>query len=242
MKIISVSAFDGALQLIWPLFFATTALLVFLQSDDPDAVVYAGLGAAAMGTWSTVVTSASDAIQRERSQGTLELLVTTPASLAAVLVPSIAAMATIASYSMVATLLWARFVFGVVVPISSPALFVLSVLATIVAVSMFGFWLAVVAVRYRSAWALGNLLEYPGWLLCGFLVPLTLFPDWVRPVSWVLPPTWGMDAMRDAALGGSPWAAIGACLGLGAVYAVVAAVIAEKMLLSARRTASLSLR
>ncbi len=41
------------------------------------------------------------------------------------------------------------------------------------------------------------MLEYPVWLVCGFLVPLTLFPDWVRPISWVLAPTWGINAIRE---------------------------------------------
>ena len=48
-----------------------------------------------------------------------------------------------------------------------------------------------------AAWALGNLLEFPVWLICGFLVPLVLFPAWVRR-SWALAPTWGMSAIRGA--------------------------------------------
>ncbi len=47
--------------------------------------------------------------------------------------------------------------------------------------------------------------------ICGFLVPLSLFPGWVRPISWVLAPTWGINAIREAALGGSPLADIGMC-------------------------------
>ena len=78
---------------------------------------------------------------------------------------------------------------------------------------MCGFLLAVAFVRYRTAWALGNLLEYPVWLICGFLVPLTLFPGWVRPISWVLAPTWGMRAIREAALGGPPLPDLGMCVG-----------------------------
>ena len=31
------------------------------------------------------------------------------------------------------------------------------------------------------------------------------FPGWVRPISWVLAPTWGMRAIRESALGGPPW-------------------------------------
>ena len=35
------------------------------------------------------------------------------------------------------------------------------------------------------------MLEYPGWLLCGFLVPVTLFPTWVTWISWALAPDVG---------------------------------------------------
>ena len=80
-----------------------------------------------------------------------------------------------------------------------------------------GFVFAVTFVRFRAAWALGNLFEYPVWLIGGFLVPLGLFPDWVRPISWVLAPTWGMNAIRESALGGSPLDDLLLCVGLGAV-------------------------
>ena len=46
----------------------------------------------------------------------------------------------------------------------------------------------------------------PGLADRGFLVPLTLLPAWVQPISWVLAPTWGMSAIREPALGGAPWA------------------------------------
>mgnify|MGYP003694698233 CR=1 FL=1 len=63
---------------------------------------------------------------------------------------------------------------------------------------------------------LGNFFEYPVWLICGFLVPLALLPGWVRPISWVLAPTWGMSAIRESALGGTPCRTCSLCLGLGA--------------------------
>ena len=157
-----------------------------------------------MGIWAATSTAAGAAMQRERWHGTLELLVAAPAHFALVLLPVTIAMATIGLYSMVATLLWGRVLFGIHVHVEHPLLFCLSVPATVISIGMLGFLLAVSFVRYRTAWALGNLLEYPVWLICGFLVPLTLFPDWVRPISWVLAPTWGMKAIRESALGGTP--------------------------------------
>ncbi len=241
LKVMAASAFNGFLQVVWPLFFATTAFLVYRQNGDPADLVYAGLGSAVMGTWSSIATSAAGALQRERWHGTLELLVASPTRFALVLVPITTAMATMGLYSLVATLVWARVLFGISIPIDQPLAFVVSLVVSILAIAMFGFLLSVAVVRYRTAWALGNALEYPGWLLCGFLVPVTLFPGWVRWVSWALPPTWGMDAMREASGGGGPWFDLAVCAGLGLGYALVGGLLSDVVLRSARRHATLAL-
>jgi ABC-2 type transport system permease protein len=241
LKMIAVSVFDGIFQVVWPLFFATTAFLIYRQSDNPHVMVYAGLGASVMGIWSVVTTTASGLLQRERWIGTLELLVAAPTRFALILVPITTAMASLGLYSLVSTLLWGWLLFGVTVPVASPVLFALSIIASIFSIALIGFLLSVAVVRYRTAWALGNLLEYPGWLLCGFLIPVTLFPRWVGWISYALPPTWGMRAIREAASGGSPWLPILACLALGAAYGLVGALISESVLRSARRHATLAL-
>ena len=114
---------------------------------------------------------------------------------------------------------------------------------TVVSIGVLGFLLAVTFVRYRTAWALGNVFEYPVWLICGFLVPLSLLPGWVRPISWVLAPTWGMHAIRESALGGTPLAATSACASaLGAVYVAIGVARARQHVLARRaRRATLSL-
>jgi ABC-2 type transport system permease protein len=241
VKMLAVSAFDGFFQVIWPLFFATTAFMVYRQAGDPDVMVYAGLGAAVMGIWSVIATTASSLLQRERWLGTLELLVAAPTRFALILVPMTTAMASLGLYSMAATLLWGWLLFDITVPVADPLLFVLSIVASILSIALIGFLLSVAVVRYRTAWAMGNLLEYPGWLVCGFLVPLSLFPDWVGWLAHALPPTWGMQAIRASAAGGSPWIDVLMCLGLGIVYGLVGALLSETVLRSARRHAALAL-
>jgi hypothetical protein len=110
----------------------------------------------------------------ERRQGTLELLVAAPAPFVVVIFALTLAMSTIGAYSMVTTLLWGRLVFGIEITVDDPLAFALAVVATVIAVGMLGFLLAVSSVRYRTAWALGAALELPVWLICGFLVPLSL--------------------------------------------------------------------
>jgi ABC-2 type transport system permease protein len=241
LKMLSRSAFTGLLGVLWPLFFATTAFFMFRTTHDPSALLYASLGASVMGIWSATSVVASSALQYERWQGTLELVVAVPAHFSLVLLPITIAMTTMGIYSMAATLLWGRLLFGIPVHIVHPLLFCLAVPATIVAIGMLGFLLSVTVVRYRTAWALGNALEYPVWLVCGFLVPLSLFPGWVRPISWALAPTWGVRAIREAALGGAPLWPTAACTALGLGYGVLGALLVGTVLRSARERATLSL-
>jgi ABC-2 type transport system permease protein len=142
---------------------------------------------------------------------------------------------------MVATLLVSRFAFGVDLPFEQPLLLAVALVATVVSIGALGFLLAVSFVRYRTAWALGNLLEYPVWLVAGFLVPLTVLPGWVRPISWALAPTWGVDAIREAASGGTPGPEIAAAFALGGLYVSVGVAVLESVLRSARRAGSLAL-
>jgi ABC-2 type transport system permease protein len=241
LKMLARSAFDGVLGILWPLFFATIAFLMYGLNGDDKSLLYAGIGASVLGVWSSVSTSGSSVVQRERWQGTLELLVAAPVPLPVVLLPITVAMATIGLYSMVATLLWGHFLFGIDVPLEQPLLFVLSVPVTVMSIGALGFVLSVTVVRYRTAWALGSSLEEPVWLVSGFLVPIAVLPDWVRPISWVLAPTWGVNAIRESALGGSPLPDLLLCAGLGLVYLLIGVLCAETVLRSARRHATLAL-
>jgi ABC-2 type transport system permease protein len=240
LKIRSRSAFDGLLSIIYPLFFATTVFLMFRQGR-PSALVAAAVGASAMGVWSAVSTTASTALQSERRQGTLELLVASPTPFPLIVVPITVSMAIGGLWSLVATLLWGRWVFGIDVRIDDPLGFTSAALATAFSIALVGYLLAVSAVRYRSAWALGTAFELPVWLICGFLIPLAALPSWVRPVSWLLPPTWGVSAIKAAAAGRSPWTDIGVCLLVGLAYAALATLLSVRLLRSAREAATLSL-
>ena len=237
----SRSSFDGALAVLYPLFFATTIFFMYAQSGHEEALVAAAVGASCMGVWSAVSTTASTMLQGERRQGTLELLVASPTHFTLTVIPATISMATIGLWSLVATLLWGRVAFGIPISFDQPLVFVVSALVLAFSLGLVGFLQAMASVRYRSAWALGTLFEFPVWLICGFLVPLSLLPTWVTPISWLLPPTWGVAAVRDAALGGNAWPDIALCLLTGAAYAVIGVALSRRLVDSARGNATLAL-
>jgi len=242
LKAASRSAFDGLLMVVWPLFYVTTVLLLYRSGPDRGRVLAAAVvGSSVMALWSAVSTTAAYALQTERRQRTLELLTVAPAPFALVMFPVALAMATVGLFNVAFTLLWGRLVFGVALVIARPGPFAAGILVTCLAVGMLGYLESLASVRYRSAWALGNALELPIWLICGFLVPLSLMPGWLRPVAWALAPTWGMDAIRAAVNGGPVAADLGVCLALVAGYALIGLALSRWLLTSARVHASLTL-
>jgi ABC-2 type transport system permease protein len=57
----------------------------------------------------------------------------------------------------------------------------------------------------------------------------------------LLAPTWGVQAIREAAMGGTPWPDIGMTVALGLAYLAIGAVCLRHFETAARRHATLSL-
>jgi ABC-2 type transport system permease protein len=240
-KNLSASPFMMMTAAIWPLVYATLAFLMFRATGQAPSLLYAALGAAVMGIWSTTATSAGGAIQQQRWYGILELLVGAPSPLILVLAPITVAIAAIGVYSIATTLLWGRLLFGVPVHIAHPLLFAVSIPAAVISIGMLGLVLASALVLYRAASAFSQALEYPIWLITGMLIPLSLLPVWVHPLAWALAPTWGMRAVRHAALGGDVGTPLLVCAGLTVAYGVIAVTLLQHFERLARDRATLSL-
>lgn len=226
---------------LWPVVYATIAYYMFGAESDPNVLLTASLGATVMAIWSSVAFSSGGAIEIQRRLGTLELLVAAPAPFAAVLAPITIATSAIGVYALAATLFWGRLLFGIPLHFEHPLLFVISLLVAIAAIGLLGLILASTLMYYRAALFLGASLEYPVWLVTGLLVPLSVLPGWVAPISWLLAPTWGMRAIRESTIGGAPLSAIAMCVALSACYLVIALVCLRGFERLARERATLAL-
>ena len=215
--------------------------MMFREGGNEEALVAAAVGASVMGVWSSVATTAAISLQNERRHGTLELLVAAPTSFTLLVVPMTLAMATIGLYSLVATLLWGRFAFGIPISIDQPLVFCLAAVATAVGISLMGFLLAVSSVRYRSAWALGAGLEFPIWIVCGFLIPIVPAPGLGAAHRVGTAADVGGLSGPGGCLRRHPVGDMAMCLLTSAVYAAVGAVLARRLVNSARSHATLAL-
>ena len=245
VRILLGSEFFILTTFISPLIFATLAFFLF-QSGGGTAgqtLLYVALGAGMMGVWSTTLFGCGGAIAWQRWEGTLELLVNAPTRYDFILVGQTFGAVVFGFYGIVATMAWGVVLFGMPIEATYPLILPLSLLAAIISLGSLGMLIATTFVLYRHANALGNLLEYPIWLIAGLLVPVATLPFWVWPISWLLAPTWGMEAIRGAAIGADPpILPIVMCFVLAVAYYVAARVTLVFVLAKARRDATLSLQ
>ncbi len=216
------SPFDIVAMLVWPVIFASIAYYL-IGVDSKNSVLFtASLGAAVMMMWSQVIVGSGFALDQQRNQGTLELLVAAPVPLVTVIAPIMIASGAFGIYGLLVTLVWGRVAFGIPVAIAHPVAFGLATAASILAIGLLGMIAASLFVLSRAASYLGVALQYPVYLASGLLVPLVLLPAWLGPISWIVAPTWGYRALTHAAAGGNAWPQIGMCFVLSAIYIAVA--------------------
>jgi len=241
VKALTHSVFFLLTSVFMPLLVATVAYYMYKAGNQPGSLLYVSLGAAVYGIWSSTLFGSGGAIQWQRWQGTLEVLVSAPTPFVLVIAPLTLATSVIGIYSLASTLLWGRLVFGIPFHVVHWVALLVAVPATILGLGLLGFVFASTFVLYRNANALSNMLEWPVLLVTGMLVPLSLLAGWAGPIAWLLAPTWGVQAIREAAIGGTPWPDAGMTIALGLVYLAIGAVCLRHFELAARRHATLSL-
>lgn len=181
---------------LMPFLFSTIAIFIYGNSSPEQIFQYVVLGSGFVTLWSSIVFSSASDVNREKFYGTLELLFAAPVPFALTLAGKIAANTIWGFLSMLISYLYLIVVYRVPLIIEHPVHFVFAYLFVLCSLSVFSFFLAMSFTLSRKVFALMNMLEYPVYLLCGFMFPVSLLPIWVKPLSWVLPPTWAIGLLR----------------------------------------------
>ena len=222
VKQASRNPFDMSGVIVWPILYASIAYYL-LGHGERRFLLAATFGAGLMLTWSLVVIASSGALEQQRWQGTLELVVAAPVPLTAVIASLTVGGGLVGVYSIGATLVWGALFFDVPVHIEHPLAFAASIPLAAVAIGMLGLIMASTFVLYRAAFHLGIATQYPVWIVTGLLFPVSILPAFVRPIGWLLAPYWAFNAIKEAALGGTPWPDIGMCAALSLAYLAIGA-------------------
>ena len=85
--------------------------------------------------------------------------------------------------------------------ITSPALFIISLLLTVLTLSALGALVAVSVKEVFEAQTLSNYFRFPMIFLCGVFFPVEAMPVPLQVLAYILPLTYSVDAMRQTSTG-----------------------------------------
>ena len=168
--------------LFQPIIIAVLGLFM-LQDQGADAAMFVVVGSGLTGLWSSLLFISGGSINRERWSGTLESLVAVPTPFEVVVFGKNLANVSQSLVSMVVGYIIAAYAFGYSLTVQQPFLFFVSVLLAVIAFISFGLILSPVFVMKPEIRAWQNAMEFPVYILCGFLFPIAMLPGWTTPIS-----------------------------------------------------------
>jgi ABC-2 type transport system permease protein len=183
------------------------------------------------------------AIQRERWQGTLEIVFLAPTSrLAFVLAESLYGLID-SGWTVFLAMVIAFLLFGAGFQVQHPEAVLAAVVLTLLAMVALGLFFAGFYVLTRAAGPMSMAVQAPVRFLSGTQFPVSALPFGLQAVSAALPVTWGLLAVRQATLGGASLhdlaPSLGALAGMTVLFTLLGAWLLHRMELRAKRKGTL---
>lgn len=230
--------------LFQPILIALLALWM-LKDRGAEAAMFVVVGSGLTGLWSSLLFISGNSINAERWSGTLESLVALPTPFEVIVFGKNLANVVQSLISMVLGYFVAVLLFGYSLDIQQPLWFVISLLLTVFGFVSFGLIIAPVFVMNPGVRAWQNAMEFPVYVLCGFLFPIALLPGWTSPVSYLLPPYWAARALHGTSTMATSFNEILFAWGMVVLFSVIDLVIASRlfkfMIYKARADATLGM-
>lgn len=203
LKQIAVDGFVLFTAIIQPLVFALLGIYM-LRDTEGFKAIYVVVGGALTGLWSGTLFFSSFNVRGERWMGTLEYIVGSPTALSTVIIGKSLANSVMSLSSLVLGYAIALALFQFDLTITNSPAFIVSLLLGVIALVSMGLVIAPFMALNIGADAWVNALEYPIYMLGGFLFPIALLPNWTTPLSYLLAPYWAARAIHGTSSGGAP--------------------------------------
>jgi ABC-2 type transport system permease protein len=242
---VAVDSFVIFAVIIQPLIVALLAIYMLRDTSSFEAI-YVVVGSALSGLWSGTLFCSSFNVNVERWLGTLEMIVGSPTHLATVIVSKTLANTAMSLTSIFFSYPLAALLFGYRLTIAHPFLFAVSLLLTVLALTSLGMVIAPFMSLNLGANTWANVLEFPVYILSGFLFPIILLPRWTTPLSYALSPYWAARALHATSSGAASLSEVyvswGLLIAFGVIYWFISAWLFRGLLRRAREEATLGVQ
>lgn len=187
--------------LFQPILYSFILYIMYKDSAHINYVNYVVLGSGITSLWSSLCFSSAGDIERERFMGTLENIFCAPVKFTTIVLGKVLANTLLGLSSLFISLAFIKIAFNGTFHVAHLGLFILSFILMIISFICIAMIIAPIFTLSKNARALMNCLEYPVFILCGIVFPIDLLPKWIRPISYILSPTWSTELLRQSSLG-----------------------------------------
>jgi ABC-2 type transport system permease protein len=178
--------------------FAWMLMLLVRNKGGIDAAgVFPGIVAMAVIFGTTSMLSVT--ITFERRARSFDRLLAAPLSMTALVLGKISGAALFGVFNSLVPVLVCTLLFGA--PVADLAALAGGVLSLSAVSTLIGLFVAVSVSEVFEAQTFSNFFRFPMIFLCGLFIPLTDLPVWLRPLSYALPVTYGVDLLRHGTAG-----------------------------------------
>jgi ABC-2 type transport system permease protein len=213
---------------VQPVIIAVLALWM-LREKGGDYAIFVVIGSGMTGLWSGLLFISGNSVTEERWVGTLENLVASPTPMQIVVLGKNLANVIQSLLSMVASYILVAWFFQLDVQIAQPLLFTVSLLLTVLAFICFGLIMASFFIISPAVQNFQNGLEFPVYILCGFLFPIALLPGWTTPISYLLTPYWAAQALHATASGTATMDSLYLSWGMMVLFSIIYVAASQRL-------------
>ncbi len=231
--------------LVQPMIIAFLALWM-LKGRGSEYAIFVAVGSGMTGLWTQLLFNSGNSITGERWTGTLENLVGAPVPMRMVVFGKNLADVTQSLLSVLVCYTLISLILGYALNIAHPFLFLISLILTFFSFVSFGLVMSTLFILNPDVQRFQNGLEFPIYILAGFLFPIAILPIWTTPISYLLTPYWAAIALHGTTSGNIPndqiyfsWLMM---IGFSVFYLIISETLFRKVLFKAREDATLSMQ
>jgi ABC-2 type transport system permease protein len=210
-------------------------------SGAPSYFEFATVGIIVTLVIASASTGIAQRLREEQLAGTLEALVIQPVRTPELAFGWAGFACFFAFFRAAIYLFFAASVFGLDVHDASVAGLLVVLLATATAMLGLGIVVAAITILFKRGGTFAAFAIFAMSFLSGSVFPVSVLPDWLRPLGEVMPPKFALDGARHALFLGTGWAGDALALAaFGLVSIPVAIWLLHAALLAARRGGSIA--
>ncbi len=184
----------------WGLIFPIAwTLMFFVRSGSPVELTDVLPGVVVLSILFGTTSMLAVTITFERRSRSFERLLLAPISLSLLIGAKTAGAIVFGVINALIPMIWASFLLDL--SGTNWALLLVGVTLTAIASTFLGLFVAVSVREVFEAQTFSNFFRFPMLFLSGLFIPVAALPFYLRPISYILPPTYGTDIIRMATTG-----------------------------------------